>query len=120
MAQGPTPSFCKAGFCDSSCGACHPREESTPRVREPKVTKRKSLGRWLFVYTRTGEGGIVPNHGPCIRKVMVSPSKEGWHLHLELKSLRTWNGYRTAEVRVALNPSKRRARRLQDAYTEKR
>ena len=87
-------------------------------MREARKSKR--LGNWLFVYTREGVGGIVPNHAPCTRKVVISRSKYGWHLHLTLKTLRTWDGYRDYNFGITLHPSPSRRQRLQGAWERER
>lgn len=81
-----------------------------------KTRRSKHLGKWMFAYLHEGVGGVVPNHAPHRRKVMISRSKTGWHLHLTLTTLHTWNGYRSADFDFAFHPSKARNERLQEAY----
>lgn len=90
------------------------------RTMWTKTRRSKKLGNWLLAYTREGVGGVVPNHAPHTRKVMISRNKYGWHLHLTLTTLHTWNGYCNAKFEVALHPSKARTERLQAKYEEER
>lgn len=78
--------------------------------------KRQRIGQMLFVSTRKGVGGIVPNHAPHERRFIVSQAERGWHLHLTVKTLRTWDGMRTLSFDVSLHPSERRRKRLQSSY----
>ena len=87
------------------------------RDRFTETRKSKRLGEMLFVYLHTGVGGVVPNHAPHTRKVMISRSKHGWHLHLTLKVLRTWDGLRDFDISIALHPSRKRRERLQAKAT---
>lgn len=81
------------------------------------VTRKRIGNDGLIVFTDEGVGGIVPNHGPRKRKLMISRARDGWRLHLSLESLRTWDGYRNFTFDVAFHPSKRRRERLQNEYT---
>lgn len=79
---------------------------------------RKSWGRWglLVAYTHEGVGGVVPNHAPHVRTIMLSLSKTGPHLHLRMSTLHTWNGYRNAEFEVSYHPSKATQQRRNDEH----
>lgn len=86
------------------------------RTMRTHTRKSKRIGALLAAYEHEGVGGVVPNHAPNIRRFMLARGTEGWHVHLEVSTLRTWNGYVTCGVRVSINPSRQRRQALQAAW----
>lgn len=89
-----------------------------PRTMRTHTRKLKRLGRYLLSAESRGVGGVVPNHAPYMHNFMIARD-DSWAVHLEVSTLRTWDGHASLHVRVSLNPSLARRKALHEAYLER-